>query len=97
MTLHPELLAARIAPSTSGFRGMVAAHGIDGNGQHVHWRSRHLFLLDFDDFAAFILAAMRADAVRQLRLVAVGALRKPGCFSASCARRLPVRAAEWLV
>jgi len=37
-----------------------------------------LFLLDFHYFAAFVLAAMRAHAVRELRLVAVRTLGEPG-------------------
>jgi hypothetical protein len=33
-----------------------------------------LFFRDFNHFAAFVLAAMRAGAVRKLRLVAIRAL-----------------------
>ena len=54
---------------------MIAAHCIYGNGQHV---SQGLLLLDFDDFASLVLTAVRADAVGQLGLVAVRALRKAG-------------------
>jgi hypothetical protein len=37
-----------------------------------------LLLRDFDHFAAFILTAMRARAMRQLLLVAVGTLGESG-------------------
>jgi hypothetical protein len=62
------------------FRGMVPAHGINSDGYHgiraaVCATAGILFLLDFDDFAAFILAAMGTRPVRQLLLVAVGTLR----------------------
>jgi hypothetical protein len=40
----------------------------------VSIRELALFLLDFDYFAAFVLAAMRADAVRELWLVAIRTL-----------------------
>jgi hypothetical protein len=39
-----------------------------------------LLLRDFDHFAAFILAAMRARAMRQFLLVAVGALGESRLF-----------------
>ena len=64
------------------FRGMVPAHGVDCDSHHsggiAGCRTGYiLFLLDFDNLAAFILAAMRAGAMRQLLLVAVGALGEP--------------------
>ena len=51
------------------FRGMVPAHGVDCDGQHsggiaVCPAGYILLLRDFDDFAAFILTAMRARAMR---------------------------------
>ena len=54
---------------------MIAAHCIHRNGQH---RGTGLLLRDFHYFAALILAAVGADAVRLLGLMTVGALRKPG-------------------
>ena len=60
-------------PFDFGCGGVVAAHCIYGNGQHVR---QGLLLLDFDDFAALVLAAVRADAVGELGLVAVRALRE---------------------
>jgi len=61
---------------------MVPAHGVDCDSHHsggiAGCRTGYiLFLLDFDNLAAFILAAMRAGAMRQLLLVAVGALGEP--------------------
>jgi hypothetical protein len=51
------------------FRGLVPAHGVDCDGQHsleiaVSVTAGTLFLLDFDYLTAFVLAAMRARAVR---------------------------------
>jgi hypothetical protein len=43
-------------------------------------RDAFLFLLDFNHFAALVLAAMRAGPVWQFLLVAVGTLRKSGGF-----------------
>lgn len=37
---------------------VIAAHCVYGNGQHV---SQGLLLLDFDDFASFVLPAVGAD------------------------------------
>jgi hypothetical protein len=50
-------------------RGFVAPHGIYGNGDHLL-----LFGSGFDYFAAFVLPAMGAYAMRQFGLVAVGAV-----------------------
>jgi hypothetical protein len=58
-------------------RGLVAPHRVYGNGYHSFRLTsslRKLFRDGFDDFAAFILSALGADAVRLLGLVAVGAL-----------------------
>jgi len=60
---------------------MVPAHGVDCDGQHngdiTACRAGYiLLLLYFDDLAALILAAVRAGAMRQFLLVAVGALGK---------------------
>jgi hypothetical protein len=62
---------------------MVPAHGINSDGYHgiraaVCATAGILFLLDFDDFAAFILAAMGTRPMRQLLLVAVGTLGESG-------------------
>src|SRR5215469_11968024 len=53
--------------------GVVAAHCVYGNGEHV--RSR-LFLFDFHHFSPLVLAAVGTDAVRQLGFMAIGTLRK---------------------
>ena len=58
----------------------------------VRARSRGL-----DDLAALVVPAVRAHAVRQLPLVAVGADGSAGWASASCARRLSRRALECVV
>jgi hypothetical protein len=62
---------------------MVPAHGVDCDGQHGFGMALCgagiiLFLLNFYDFAAFILPAMRTRPVRQLLLMAVGTLRQSG-------------------
>ena len=53
-----------------------------------------LFLVDRARLAAAVVAAVRADAVRRLRLVAVRAFAEADGFSASCVRRLAVRVFE---
>jgi hypothetical protein len=62
---------------------MVPAHGVDCDGQHgfgiaLSGAGTILFLLDFYDFPALILPAMRARTVRQLLFVAVGTFRQSG-------------------
>src|ERR1017187_5055291 len=64
-------------PFDFSFGGVVTAHCIHRNGQHVVPR---LLLFDFDNFAAFVLPTMGADAVGQLGFVAVGALGQAGGF-----------------
>src|ERR1017187_507613 len=64
-------------PFDFSFGGVVTAHCIHRNGQHVVPK---LLLFDFDNFAAFILPAVGADAVGQLGFVAVGALGQAGGF-----------------
>ena len=54
-----------------------------------------LLLLDGPDLPAAVVAAIGADGVRQLELVALGALAHATGFSASCVRRLAVRVFEW--
>jgi hypothetical protein len=49
------------------FRRVIAAQGVEGDCQH------RLLLIDFNYFAAFVLATVRAHAVRELLLMAVGA------------------------
>src|SRR3569832_1071691 len=64
-----------------GSRSLVAAHRVYGNGYHSFRLTpsmRDLFRGSFDDFAAFILSTFRANAVRLLRLVAVGAFGTGG-------------------
>src|SRR5579885_1415904 len=80
MTLTPRVLAARTAPSTSDVGALsppmasTAMVTMTGPGD--------LFLRDFDDFAPLVLAAMRADPVRQFGLVAVGTFRQAGGLQA---------------
>ena len=58
------------------FGSMIAPHGVDRDRQHG--RARRLLFGDFDDFAALILSAVRANAMRQFRFVAIGAVRHHG-------------------
>src|SRR5262249_26771115 len=58
-----------------GIRGMVSAHCIYSNGEHVR---NSLLLFDFDHFSSLVLAAMGAHPVGQLRLVTVRTFRKTG-------------------
>ena len=59
------------------FWGVVTTHRIDGDGYQWSWHSAvyPLLLSDFDYRAALVIPAGRANTVRQLRRVAVGALR----------------------
>jgi hypothetical protein len=59
-----------------GFGGVVAAHRVNSDGHHG--RGLALLFADLDDFAALVLAAVRADPVRELGLVAVGAFGPGG-------------------
>jgi hypothetical protein len=64
-----------------GRRSLVPAHRVYGNGYHSFRLTpsmRGLFRSGFDDFAAFILPAFRANAMRLLRLVTVGAFGTGG-------------------
>jgi hypothetical protein len=56
---------------------VVATHCIDSDGYHAGVL-RRLFGGDFDDFPAFIVAAVRAGAVGELHFVALGALGEAG-------------------
>ena len=55
-----------------------------------------LLFSDFDHFAALVFSAVRANAVRQLGLMAVGALRHAGCGAANRACGAP-RCGAWNV
>jgi hypothetical protein len=52
------------------FRRVISAQGVEGDSQHK------LLLSDFNHFTAFILATIRAHAVRKFLLMAVGAFRQ---------------------
>jgi hypothetical protein len=52
------------------FRRMISAQGVEGDCQHK------LLLSDFNHFTAFVLATIRAHAVRKFLLVAIGAFRQ---------------------
>ncbi len=69
---------------------MIAAQSVKRDGQHVREPVGNLLLGDFDNFAAFILSTMRAGAVRELLLVAIGAFGQAhflqGVMSAAFAR-----------
>src|ERR1035438_1103304 len=77
MTLIPNVLAASTAPSTSAFGALsppIASTAM------VTMLGGWLLLLDFHDFAALVLSAVRAHAMRQLGLMTVGAFGHPGRF-----------------
>jgi hypothetical protein len=64
-----------------GTRSLIASHRVYGNGYHSFRLTSSLlklFRCGFDDFAAFILPAFRADAMRLLRLMAIGAIGTRG-------------------
>src|SRR5579862_1996194 len=78
ITLTSSTRAARIAPSTSDLGAWsppMASTAMVSMGD-----SGRLLFDDLDHFAALVFAAMRAHAVRQLRLVAIGAFRQPTAF-----------------
>ena len=52
-------------------------------------------VLDCDDFAAFVVSALRTNAVRHLGLMALRTGRQRLRFEEVCARRVRVRAFEW--
>src|ERR1035441_3552874 len=77
MTLIPNVLAASTAPSTSAFGALsppIASTAM------VTMLGGWLLLLDFHYFAALVLSAVRAHAMRQLGLMTVGAFGHPGRF-----------------
>src|SRR4051812_31855679 len=57
-------------------RGLIAPHRVYGNGYHS-LKSKldvpPLFGRGFNDFAALVLSTVRANAMRNFRLVAIGA------------------------
>src|SRR5580658_3802808 len=74
MTLTPNVLAASTAPSTSDFGALsppIASTAM------VTMLGGWLLLLDFHYFAAFVLSAVRAHAMRQFGLMTVGAFGHP--------------------
>src|ERR1017187_5753214 len=73
MTFTPNCRAARTAPSTSALGAWSPP--IASNAT-VSICEPELLLCDFDYFAAFVLPAVRAHAVRQFGLVTVGTFRK---------------------
>ena len=83
MTFTPNCRAARTAPSTSAFGAWSPP--IASNATVSIWEPE-LLLCDFDYFAALVLPAVRAHAVRQFGLVAVGTFRKARRLSAHHAR-----------
>jgi hypothetical protein len=73
--------------------GLVAPHRVYGNGYHslrlTLWDVPQLLRSSFNDFAAFVLATVRANAMRNLRFVAVGAFGMRGLAQGIvCAARL---------
>jgi hypothetical protein len=62
-------------PGNLGLWGVITAHCIYRNGQHVRKR---LLLHDFNDFTALVLTALRAHPVGQFGLMAIRTFRKTG-------------------
>lgn len=69
-----DVLVARSANCAVnlGSGRVIATHCIDSDGYHAEGQDR-LFGDDFDDFAALIIAAVRAGAMGELHFVALGA------------------------
>src|ERR1019366_3839224 len=74
---HAQTPGGSNRPFDFGFRGVVSAHCIQRNGQHV---GAGLLRNHFANFTTLILAALRTHAVGKFGLVTVGALRKTGCL-----------------
>ena len=70
--LDPQVPGGADRPLHFGFGGVIPAHCIYRNGQHV--ATPVLLLRHFDHFAALVLAAVRAHPVGQLGLMAIGTL-----------------------
>ncbi len=80
---HVDVLAPGGAHGAVDFRRgrVVASHCVDSDGDHEGESVADVYSAgDFDDFAAFVLTAVRAGAVRQLHFVALGALGEPGAL-----------------
>src|SRR6266568_395431 len=75
MTLTPRLLAAWTAPSTSDLGALSPP--IASTAMVTIWGSV-LLLSDFDYFTALVLPTVRAHAVGEFGLMAVGTFRKAG-------------------
>ena len=75
---HSECTRGEQGAAYLGPGAVVTAHCIHGDRQHERNAGEKLFFCDFDDFAALVLAALRAGAMGEFRLVAVGALGHAG-------------------
>ena len=75
---HSECTGGKQSPAYLGPGAVVTAHCIHGDRQHERIAGEGLFFRDFDDFTALVLAAFRAGAMGEFRLVAIGALGKAG-------------------
>src|SRR5438874_3195090 len=77
MTLTPSVLAARIAPSTSGLGAWSAPIASTAIVTIIEGSlPQPLFLGHFDHFTSMILPAMRTDAVGKTKLVTGRTFRK---------------------
>src|SRR5215472_181706 len=76
--LHARIVAYRKQGSFNfRSRGPIRPHGIDSDNS-FHGPLRLLRFFDFQNFAAFVIAALGTGAMRELALVAVGALGNRG-------------------
>jgi hypothetical protein len=80
---HTETLGGPDRPLDFILGSVIPAHGIDSDGHHIReleppgaWSA--LLFGNFDYFAALVFSAVRANAVRHFRFVAVRALGKTG-------------------
>ena len=81
ITLDGELLGRLNRSFDFGFGGVsppMASTAMVSMGD-----AERLLFDDLDHFAALVFSAMRANAVREFGLMAIGALRQPGRFSES--------------
>jgi hypothetical protein len=90
----PQRLAASTAPSTSAFGALSPP--IASTAMVTMWGG-WLLLLDFHYFAALVLSAVRAYAMRQLGLMAVGTFGHPRRFQRIVRAAILVRARSGVV
>jgi hypothetical protein len=72
-----QIAAGKDRASDFGLGSFVRAHSVESDVcQHRGKNQRLTGFLDFENFAAFVVPAFRADMVRELALMAVGTFGK---------------------